>query len=183
MKFNELKEKIQSGNTNLPTLIKPNYVPISSQQNIIDNIILISLSKDESGFIKIDYTLKTLFTSLYILANFTDIEFEGLTDLENNIDSALAVEFYDFCKEHGVIECVRINCDYSDFTQTLESEIAQEIELSNSVASILSQVLNKIALKLPAQGELGEIMGKLPSIISSFNAPKPKSTPRKKKVL
>ena len=93
-----------------------------------------------------------------LLANYTDIEFEDLYDAESNIDSAIAVELYDFCKEYNIYEFVQINCDHADFTMTLENEMKQEIGINNSVASILSQVLNKIALKLPAQGELGDVM-------------------------
>jgi len=182
MKFNELKKQIQSGEKiNLTELIKFNYVPLASQQNMVDNIIAICLNKDENGFTKIDYTLKNLFESLYIIANYTDIEFEDLYDAENNIDSALAVELYDFCKEYKIYEFVQMNCDYADFTMTLENEMKQEIGINNSVASILSQVLNKIALRLPAQGELGDVMKQLPNIIASFN--KPKVIPRKKKVV
>jgi len=181
MKFNELKEQIELGNTNLPTLIKFNYVPLVSQQNMIDNIILISLNKDESGFMKVDYTLKKLFTTLYILANFADIEFEGLTDVESNIDSVLALEFYDFCKEHKIIEHVQLNSDCSEFVQILEQEMEQEMELSNSVASIFSQVLNNIVSKLPSPEKLGDLMKELPNIVASFNKPK-STTPRKKKV-
>jgi len=186
MKFTALKEKIQSGEkVNLTEIIKFNYVPLVSQQNMVDNIIAISVNKDENGFAKIDYTLKNLFETLYVLVNYTDIEFNGLYDTENNIDSYLAVEFYDFCKENKIYEFVQLNYDFSDFSQILENEIKQEIEISNGVASILSQVLNKIALKLPAQGELGDVMKQLPNIIASFNkpTPKPKSTPRKKKVV
>jgi len=179
MKFNDIKEQLQTGKV-LSELIKFPYVSLASRKNMVDNVMAISLNKDENGFMKIDYTLKSLFESLYIMANYTDIEFDGLYDLENNIDSVLAIEYYDFCKQNGVSDYVTKNCDYGDFTMLLENEIAQEIEINNSVASILSQVLNKIALKLPAQGELGGMMQELPNILASFN--KPKSVPRKKKV-
>jgi len=187
MKFKDLKEQIQSGNTNFISLINFNYVPLASQQNIVDNIIAICLNKDENGFIKVDFTLKSLFKSLYLLANYTDIEFEDLYDAENNIDSVLAIEFYDFCKEHKIIEFVELKCDLDDFNHILEDKIKQEIEINNSVASILSQVLNKIALKLPAQGELGELMKGIPSILANFNKSTkpskktPTPTPRKTK--
>jgi len=179
MKFNELKEQILSG-INMSDLINFEYAPIASQKNMVDNIVAISLNKDENGFTKIDYTLKTLFESLYIMANYTDIEFEGLYDLENNIDSVLAIEFYDFCKQNKIYDYIIKNCDCNDFISLLENEIRQEIEINNSVAFILSQVLNKIALKLPAQGELGSLVSELPNILANFN--KSKTTPRKKNI-
>lgn len=179
MKFNELKEQIILG-ANMSEFITFEYVSLASQKNMVDNVMAICVNKDENGFTKIDYTFKNLFESLYILANYTDIEFEGLYDVENNIDSVLAIEFYDFCKQNKVYDYVLKNCDCSDFVLLLENEIHQEIEINNSVAFVLSQVLNKIALKLPAQGELGSLVNELPTILANFN--KPKSTPRKKKV-
>jgi len=180
MKFIELKEKVQSGE-NISNLITLSYVSLVSKKNMVDNIVKICLNRDENNFLKIDYIIKNLFESLYILVNYTNIEFEGLYDAENNIDSVLAIEFYDFCKQNKIIDYVLKNSECNEFITLLENEISQEIELNNSVASILSKTLNSISLKLPAQGELGSIMKELPNILSSLK--QPKATPRKKKVV
>lgn len=179
MKFNELKEQILS-DASLSELIKFKYVSLVSQKNMVDNIMAICLINDDNGFMKINYTLKNLFKSLYILTNYADIEFDELYDINNNINSLLAIEIYDFCKQYKIYDYVLNNCDCNDFNHLLENEITQKIEINNSVASILSQVLNNIVNKLPSQGELSGVMKELPNILASFN--KPTSTLRKKKL-
>lgn len=179
MEYNELKKQVFSG-ANLSELINFNkYVSLVSKKNMVDNIMAICIINDSDGFLRIDYTLKNLFKSLYILVNYTDIELDGLYDTENNINSLLAIEFYDFCQQYKVYDYVLKNCECGDFDSFLEEEIAQKIEIENSVAFVLSKVLNNISNKLPSQGELSGVMKELPNILASFNKP----TTKKKKTV
>jgi hypothetical protein len=60
----------------------------------------------------------------------------------------------------------------------LDNEINQEVEINNSVASILSKTLKSIVSKLPSQEEMGGIVKDLPSMIAQFSKPV-----KKKKVI
>lgn len=176
MKFNELKAQLQSG-VNLSKLINIEYVPLISQKTMKNNIKGICLIKD-NDFLRIDYTIRHLFELLDILSSYTDIEFEGLYTEDKNINSELAIEIYDYCKEHKIYDYVLENSDCKEFLSILNNEIEQEIEINNSVANVLNQVLNKLVDKIPSQEGLGNMMSEIPNVLSNLNV-KPSS--RKKK--
>lgn len=176
MKFNELKEQLQSG-IKLPKLINCKYVPLVSQKTMMNNIKGICFIKD-NDLLRVDYTMKHLFEVLDILSNYTDIVFEGLYTEDKNINSELAIEIYDYCKEYKIYEYVLENSDCNEFLSTLNNEIEQELQINNSVANVLNQVLNKLVNKIPSQEGLGNMMSEIPNVLSNLNV-KPSS--RKKK--
>jgi len=179
MKFNELKEQIQLG-VNVSELINFEYVPLMSQKIIIDNIKSICLKEDNNGILSIDYVFKNLFTLLYVSVNFTNIEFEELYDEEYNLNSNFAFEIYDLFKEYKIDKFIFNQDDCKDFVEILENDITQEINIKNSVSSVLSQVLNSIAGKLPSENSVNSLIGDLPALLNSFNQQVKKKTPSKK---
>lgn len=178
MNFNEIKEQVQSG-AKLLDIIEFNYVTLASQKSMVDSIKGICI-KQEYGFSKIDYAIKNLFELLHVVANFTNIELENLYNDNDNIDSTIAIDIYDFCKENKIYDFILKNINADDFFTLLENEIRQEIEVSNSVASVLNQALNGITSKIPSAEGIGEIMKDMPNILAGLNKPKA-TTPRKKK--
>jgi len=179
MKFNEIKEQVQSGVNVSDLIIKFEYVTLASQKSMVDSIKGICI-KQEYGFSKIDYAIKNLFELLHVISNFTDIELENLYNDNDNIDSTIAIDIYDFCKKHKVYDFILKNINSNDFFTLLNNEIEQEIEISNSVASVLNQTINGITAKIPSAEGIGEIMKEMPNIFASLNKPKV-TTPRKKK--
>ena len=179
MKFNELKEQIKSG-VNLSELINFEYVPIMSQKLMIDNIKSICLKEDNNSLLNIDYVFKNLFTLLYVSVNFTNIEFDELYDEEYNINTELAFEIYDLFKKNKLDKFIFNQDDCKDFVEILENEIEQEINIRNSVSSVLSQVLNSVASKLPSENSVNSLIGDLPALLNSFNQQTKKKTPSKK---
>ena len=168
MKFNELKEQIQAG-VNVYEIVNFNYVSLVSQQIMVENIKLICLKEDEHGFLKIDFMLKDLFKLLNILVNYSDIEFEGLYDQEFNINSTFAIEIYDFFKKNNLDKFIYVESDCKDFITLLENEIKQDISIHNSISFVLSKNLNTIASKLPDQNSMKDLLGNIPTLLSSLN--------------
>ena len=178
MKFNDIKDQVKSG-VELSELITFKYVSLSAQENMVDNIKKICIHQS-NGFSKIDYTLKSLFEVLSIIVNYTDMEIEHLYDDVENIDSAIAIEVYDFCKEYKIYEYVLKNINSEDFFTILNNEIDQEVEINNSVAFIISNALNTIMSKIPSEADMGLLISQVPSMLESFS--KPKANRKKKEV-
>lgn len=177
MNFKEFKEQIQLG-IKISELIKFKYVPLMSQQIMIENIKSICL-KEDNNLKKIDYMFKDLFTLLYVSVNYTDLEFDNLYDDEYNINFNIALDIYDYFKELKIDKYIYNQSDCQDFIRLLDKEIEQEINIKNSVSFVLAEVLNNIVNKLPSENTINSIMKDIPALLNPKKQTKKRTTPKK----
>jgi hypothetical protein len=164
------------------------HIPLILQRQILKNVVSFTIVDDEeTGFVKRDLIMQELMTVLSLVLECTDLEIEGLTDEEGDIDIAVALEAYDEIIKHGIYDYVESQVD-TYMHNLIYEEIQQTLEIHNSTANVLSQTIKNISDKIPNQETIMSMMQSLPQQLSdvqnlsTFTQPNSKkSTKRSKK--
>ncbi len=136
-----------------PQLVKEikvkQYLPLVDKMILIEGfeneterysgIVDDAIKQNNEGMYCIDYISKKIATVLGIIQKYAEIEFD---DVE--VDNLL----YDFCITSGIWNKVKSNIPESEYFEIIgliDDVIEQEIEIKNSVASVLNRRLNNLA--------------------------------------
>jgi len=177
MKFDELAKQIELG-IDPRKLIEFKYVNLVDQRRIINEIKSACLIVDDnSKLTKIDFVLKDLFTLLYITMNYTNIEIKELLFIDENINTRFALEIYDLLRKYNIDEFIYSESNCKHLLEMLEKEIEQEINIYNSVALVIKNILNDIISKLPSEDNIKVLMSEIPTLMNSMT-----STTKKKNI-
>lgn len=167
MKVIEIKEALKEGNI-LDDLIqiKP-YISFIEKKIACDKIIDGSLY-EEDGMLACDYYNRKLFTEVFIVSNYTNIELD-----EENI-----VGDYDILCELGITEYILENMNFEEsffIYEMIGNIIKQKIKITNSVENILAKGLNTLLNKLPNDKQIKSIIKTASKELQKFEPEKLKS--------
>lgn len=184
MELKKIVESLQEGKK-LEELVNITYkhIPLILQRQIVKNISSFTLILDEeTGFTKRDLIMQELMTVLSIALECSDLEIEGLTDEDGDIDISVALESYDEIVKYGIYDYIEPKIE-SQIHYLINEEIRQHIEIYNSTANVLSQTIKNISDKIPNQETIMTMMQQLPQQMSDVQnlthlkgESKPKST-------
>lgn len=179
MEFNELKSQIELG-VDPKKLFEFKNVGLIEQKKIINMVKSACLIETDNGFTKVDFVLKDMFTLLYIVINYTNIEIEESLYINDNINTVFAIEIFDLFKKHKLDEFIYIEsgCDY--LIHILDKEIEQELNINNSVSFIVKKTLDGLISKLPSEENIKGLMSEIPKLLNSVVLPTSTSTPKKR---
>lgn len=139
-------------------------IPLLNKRDIIDEIVSNCITVEKNGLKKVDYFFKELLTFVEIISHYTDIDNSKLymknTD-ENNLEYYVvnieeSVKLYDEMVESGEYNKVLEQID--NIIDNINKEIEQEINLSNSVESILTNFFTLVSNKLPSVEDYEKIV-------------------------
>jgi hypothetical protein len=141
------------------------YLSFGIKKIMINKILEICISENESGLKVVDYSLLSLVKQFTLVNNYTNIDFA----LEDTIS------VFDRLGENNVIVYILNNIDKEElmfFDVVLRQEIKQIKELDNSIQGVLAKGLNKLIEKLPDEKGIAKIIKDLPKQINKINPDK-----------
>ena len=179
MKFDELVKQIQLG-IEPKKLLEFKYVNLIEQRRILNEVKSACLIADNNGFLKVDFILKDLFTLLYIVMNYSNIEIKELLFNDENINTRYALEIYDLFKKYNLDEFIYTESSCKHLLEILDKETKQELDINNSIALVIKNTLSDMIGKLPSENNIKALMSEIPTIMSSITStPKKRNTTKK----
>ena len=172
-KINESKKSNEGTPLSSLIEIKP-YLPLLVKREIVKSVCNMCLLFDEdTEMLKCDYILKDLFYVLNVVLECSDIEIDGLFDTDENgeqdINIEVAIEAYDLIMENDIFDFIAVKVGLFDLELMINEEIAQRMEINNSVSNILRKSINTLMEKIPSEDGMKNLMAQLPSQIASLN--------------
>jgi len=118
------------------------FIPFNSKLVLIDKVIDVTLTKNESGMLERDYATGDLALKCNLVVNYTNISLEGVS----------IVDAYDAMCQNGILNYVLFEIDKSelDFIEkTLYANTQEKILLNNSLEAIINRGIENLVSKIP----------------------------------
>lgn len=138
-------------------MITKKYQPIAVKREIVQSIVNNSV-KIEDGIKYIDYVSKFLALHLALLSFYTDVNFDE-TDMDTLIETG---ELDKIISEIPSSEKIFI-------IENVEFELRQEIEIYNSLSSVLNRQLTNLISKIPDEKSMQKIIKNLPKAFDKIS--------------
>lgn len=171
MKFSELKSNFEEKEGYVPKIRIKNYVPLINKIDLIDDLKDNVIEEVDESIFTINHIKKIILVDGFLIKNCTNIE----------LDEEDLISQYDYLESKGIINKIHESIDKASFDklidQCLEQELSvrnkevqfelfkdftdrkieQEVLLSNTIESIITDTFNKIIEKMPSQETMTKI--------------------------
>lgn len=134
------------------------YLTLAAKKQIVDQILLNSVTISEDGLKYVDFINKTIAYYFSLISFYTDINLD-----EHDLDNLI---------RDGVVDQIQNeipSSELSTLTQFIDATIEQEVSTYNNLSAVLNRTLTTLVDKMPSSKQITSWLNKLPKTLEKIS--------------